>query len=284
MSDCCFTTDDAVPLLITVAPNGARKGKADHPAIPMSPAELAREAAACREAGAAMLHLHVRDADGGHSLDAEHYREALRAVRAAVGEEMILQITTEAVGRYQPEEQMACVRAVEPEAVSLAVRELLPEGGDERVFAEFVAWMHRRGILPQYILYSREDLARFLALQQRGLIPDCPQFLLFVLGRYSSDQQSRPEELREFLLGGSMACNWAVCAFGRLEYACALTAAGLCGHARLGFENNTLMKNGEVAPDNAALIRQYAAVLPDMGRRTMTAGEARQWLAGLAAV
>ncbi|MEM7653568.1 MAG: 3-keto-5-aminohexanoate cleavage protein, partial [Pseudomonadota bacterium] len=67
------------PLIIAVAPNGARKVKSDHPAIPLTPAELAREAAACADAGASMVHLHVRDANGGHTLDADLYKAALNA-------------------------------------------------------------------------------------------------------------------------------------------------------------------------------------------------------------
>ena len=59
----------AEPCLIMVAPNGARKTKADHPALPITPAELAATASACLEAGAAAIHLHVRDRDGGHTLE-----------------------------------------------------------------------------------------------------------------------------------------------------------------------------------------------------------------------
>ncbi|TIX74974.1 MAG: 3-keto-5-aminohexanoate cleavage protein, partial [Mesorhizobium sp.] len=68
-------------------------------------------AAACLEAGAAMIHAHVRDRDGRHLLDAHAYRETTKAIRDAVGERLIIQITSEAVGRYQPAEQMAVVRA-----------------------------------------------------------------------------------------------------------------------------------------------------------------------------
>ena len=72
------------PLVLAVAPNGARKTQADHPAIPISPAELAATAAAAQAAGAAMIHLHVRDADQKHSLDVGAYREATAAVREKV--------------------------------------------------------------------------------------------------------------------------------------------------------------------------------------------------------
>ncbi len=85
----------AGPLIIAVAPNGARKTREDHPAIPLSAEETAREAAACCEAGAAMIHLHVRDADLRHSLDAAAYREATAAVRREAGDRLIIQMTTE---------------------------------------------------------------------------------------------------------------------------------------------------------------------------------------------
>ena len=97
------------PLVITVAPNGARRGKADHPALPVTPAEIAREAARCHEAGAAMIHLHVRDSEQRHSLDVGAYREAVAAVREAVGDRLVIQVTSEAVGIFSPEEQMAMI-------------------------------------------------------------------------------------------------------------------------------------------------------------------------------
>ncbi len=111
-------------MAIAVAPNGGRRTQADHPALPLTPAELARVAAECRDAGAAMIHTHVRDRDGDHLLDAEAYRAAIAAIRAEVGDDLVLQITSESLGRYRPEEQMAVVRATRPEAVSLALREL----------------------------------------------------------------------------------------------------------------------------------------------------------------
>ncbi|MGH6903418.1 MAG: 3-keto-5-aminohexanoate cleavage protein [Geminicoccaceae bacterium] len=57
------------PLVVTVAPNGARRTKTDHPDLPITPAEIARDAAWCADAGASVLHLHVRAGDGRHSLD-----------------------------------------------------------------------------------------------------------------------------------------------------------------------------------------------------------------------
>ncbi len=83
----------ARPLIITVAPNGAYKQAVDHPALPLTTQSLAQTAKQCLEAGAAMLHLHIRDAQGRHSLDLQGYQDAIAAVRAAVGQEMVLQVT-----------------------------------------------------------------------------------------------------------------------------------------------------------------------------------------------
>ena len=115
-------------MMVAVAPNGARKQKVDHRALPITPAELAATAAECQDAGASMIHLHVRDDRGGHLLDAQAYRAATAAVRDAVGPDMIIQVTTEAVGIYSVDEQIAVVQELKPEAVSLAVRELCPRG------------------------------------------------------------------------------------------------------------------------------------------------------------
>ena len=72
-------------VMIAVAPNGARKTQKDHPQLPISPKEIAHTAAACQEAGACMLHLHVRDKKLVHSLDVDRYRKTIQAIRQEVG-------------------------------------------------------------------------------------------------------------------------------------------------------------------------------------------------------
>lgn len=268
--------DAQEPLILAVAPNGARKTKADHPALPMTAAELGETAARCAEAGAAMIHLHVRDADGRHSLDADAYASAIAAIRRELGESMIIQMTTEAVGIYRPEEQMAAVRAVRPEAASMAIRELCGSEADVPAFAEFAAWLAAEHIVPQYILYSAEDVESFGNLWRRGVVPGERPFLLYVLGRYTPGQKSVPADLIPFLNAASgLDAHWAICAFGRLEGACALTAAALGGHVRVGFENNLLLADGTTAPDNAALVRQISAAAGLAGRNIADAGAAR---------
>lgn len=270
----------ATPAIIAVAPNGARKLKPDHPAVPLSADELGVCAAQCLEAGAAMIHLHVREPAGGrHSLDADLYRAAIKAVRREAGDAMIIQATSEAAGVYDRHQQMAAMRALMPEACSLAVREILPDTAAEKEGGAFLAELYKAGVMMQYILYAAEDVQRFHELKARGVIPGDRHFVLFVLGRYTAGQKSEPADLLPFLHDWSSTDGaFAVCAFGPKESACALTALGLNGHARLGFENNTLLSDGSTAPDNAALIRQTVQAAGVMGRSIADVKAARAYL------
>jgi len=271
------------PIAIAVAPNGARKTHVDHPALPITPDELADCARQCVEAGAAMLHLHVRRPDGTHSLEPDHYRPAIAAVQQAVGDALVLQITTEAVGIYTPEQQMASVRALQPEAISAALRELVPDTAHEAEAARFFGELAAARTAIQYILYSADDVVRYRDLRARGVLPETPHWVLFVLGRYSAGQRSDPSDLLPFLQawadGGEVTANvpWAMCAFGPREAECALTAALLGGHARLGFENNMMLPDGSTAPDNAALITNLRGHLDALHRPLASAAELRAW-------
>ena len=262
------------PVAITVAPNGSYKSKADHPALPVTPDELASCAVACRDAGAAMFHLHVRDRDGGHLLDAEAYTEATNAIRRAVGHDMVIQPTSEAAGRYAPAEQIAAILATRPEAVSLAVRELVRDEADLLAASQFIEALDGFETLVQVILYSKEDLDAYRALRRRGAFGTRKQTLLFVLGRYTPGQISAPADLLPFL-ADPVVDPFAVCAFGPAERDCVLTAALLGGHARVGFENNLFLPDGTRAPGNEALVAGLAEPLASLGRRTASADEVR---------
>jgi uncharacterized protein (DUF849 family) len=260
------------PILVAVAPNGARRTPSDHAALPMTAADLARTAAACAEAGAAMIHLHVRNAAGEHVLDADLYRQAIAAIRAAVGERMVIQVTTESAGRYFREKQMALVRDVRPEAVSLALREMCPAEDTVPDFAAFLAWLATERIAVQHILYDPADVSRLAALVERGVIPDIqPVQSLCVLGRYGA-RDAKPADLLPFLAAGAERFGrFMVCAFGPAEAGCVVAGALLGGDVRVGFENNLWLPDGELAPDNAALV---AAVVDSLGRLGLAPAQA----------
>ncbi len=269
-------------LIIGVAPNGARLGRDDHPALPITAAELAVCALDVAAAGAALLHLHVRDAAGQHSLDVGRYRETLAAIREVTGDRLILQVTTEAAGQYSAAQQRDMVETLQPEAVSLALAELCPDEAAEPEARAFFCGLARAGILMQFILYSPEELLRFERLRQQGFFGVEHPFVLLVLGRKDKSSAAMGQQMkayREVLPRRSFP--WAVCAFGRDELAMAMEAARLGGHARVGFENNCLLADGSVAADNAALVRQLVGALPATGRRPAGAAEARQLLSGI---
>lgn len=267
-----------VPFIIMSAPNGARRGKDDHQSLPITPDELADCSASIADAGASMLHLHVRDEQGGHTLDPDRYRAAIGAVRDRVGDRLIIQITTEACGLYSADQQMAVVRELKPEAVSLALKELCPDADAEPAAAEFFAWLNTEHIIPQYILFSAEEVMRFTDLRSRGVIPDDRPFVLFVLGRYSDSLTGDPQLLASYVEGLQQDVCWMVCCFGQTENIAVTEAARLHGHARVGFENNLVLPDGSIAPDNAALVHLAAQTGGDAGRRIASVDDVRQML------
>ncbi len=253
---------------IAVAPNGARRTRAEHPGVPLTPREIAHAAASSVEAGASMIHLHVRNANGDHVLEAGIYREAIAEIRRAVRDRLLIQITTDSIGLYRPRDQMNVVREVRPEAVSLAIRELCPDAGSEPDFAEFLCFMKRERIAPQFILYETADVARFAGLALRGIVPYEAPPVIFVLGRYQSTGAPRPFDIVPFLAAAEPAHLFAcfmLCAFSPAEAACGVAASLLGGDVRVGFENNILLPNGALAPDNASLIRAVAEPLAALG-------------------
>ncbi|WP_264404251.1 3-keto-5-aminohexanoate cleavage protein [Vibrio owensii] len=249
-------------IAIIVAPNGARKTKQDHDQLPMTIEEMVAEAKACQTAGATMIHLHARDAQGRHSLEVDDNLEIYHAVKAAVGNSMIVQLTTEAVGMYSLQQQMALVKAVKPEAASFALRELIPDEQSEEQGFVFFDWVAAQGILSQIILYDQADIERYFSLLERGVLPKHNQHALVVLGRYHEAQQSSPWDLRalhlERFIEENVRC--AVCAFGTREQDC-LTHALLLGlDVRVGFENNHLSSDGQPANSNAEQVQRLKEI------------------------
>ncbi len=264
-------------VVVMVAPNGARKTKSDHSSLPVSIADTVDEAARCFAAGAAALHGHVRGDAGEHVLDAGRYRELIDEMSRRVPN-MLLQVTTEAVGRYTPEQQVDCIRAVEPKMASVILKEIT-HGFENPEFArEFFAWCDDHGVHVQHILFSAEEFDQFLRLRDAGVIPVGHRCVLFVLGRYTADMQSDPADLEPFLERDLAGLDWFTCAFGYREQACVLAAIDAGGHARVGFENNLYLPSGELADDTAALVASLAGALREKGLRPATAAAARQLL------
>lgn len=241
---------------IMVAPNGARRTKKDHPALPLSISQTVEAAIACNKAGADGLHMHIRDAHDKHTLDAGKYSEALREMEKALPE-FYIQITTEAVGQYSPQQQRDVVEKVMPKAVSISIAEMLSEGEDIKA-KHFYSWCSDNEISVQHIIYDTDDLAR---IEKLSLLNDeTATQLLFVLGRYTKNQQSSPNDLDPFYNWAAQQdakIDWAICAFGQGETDCLLNAHKKGGKVRIGFENSLWNRDGSIAKDNAERVQEY---------------------------
>lgn len=240
-----------------VAPNGARRTKRDHIELPVTIPEIVSCARECHAAGAGAIHAHVRDENQAHVLDAGLYRELVDEMSSQVPG-MDVQITTEAVGSYSPEQQRKLVRAVMPAAVSVSLSEMFSDG-DNAAAIGFYQWAAAAGIAVQHILYNTEELSRFIGLAKLSEIPSKKHQVLFVLGRYSVGQNSSPGELNPFLdvvetEAAPLDLDWAVCAFGMRQQDCLIEALRRGGKARVGFENGLWLGNGYLARNNADLV------------------------------
>ncbi|SEO97867.1 Uncharacterized conserved protein, DUF849 family [Salinihabitans flavidus] len=255
----------ALPRLM-VAPNGARRGKADHPALPITLPETTATARACFDAGADGLHLHLRDDEGRHLLDTGRYAEALAELARTVPG-MAVQITTETAGRYAPPHQRRVALDSGADMVSVSIREIT-EGQDRATTAAFFEDCAAAGIAVQHILYDRGDIALLCDMLPEALLRAPNLQVIHVLGRHANRQESDPADLDPFLTEMArrgLAPDWAACAFGRAETACLVSAHERGGKCRVGFENSLWHADGSLARDNAdrvTALRRALAALP----------------------
>ena len=245
---------------LMVAPNGARRTKADHPNLPIAEAELVATAKACHAAGAGGLHLHVRDDDGAHSLDVGRYRSALKAIGAAVPG-LFLQVTSEAAGRFDAPAQRAMIQELRPAFVSVALREMCPDPADRAEASAFYAWAQDVEVTVQHILYTPMELDRFFTSVDVGLIPGRRHQVQLVLGSYTGSAEPVLGDLDPYLdrmrARPEISLDWMVCAFGAAETACLRYALASGGKARVGFENSLFLPDGSIAKNNAEKVRAF---------------------------
>ena len=262
-------------VLIAVAPNGARRSRKDHPALPVTPDEIAETAAACAQAGAAMIHLHIRDERGEHSLDPVRYRQAITAVRKRVGDSMLIQVSSEAAGRFTVHEQVAAMEELAPDCVSLGLREYIRDDATIEPGAGFLQRLYHSQTLIQYILYSPDEVRWYEQLCEQGIIPGDIHMLLFVLGR-CGQESARPGQLTGYLDALQRPSPWMVCAFGPEELQVMKEAIKHGGHCRVGFENNLELANGRLAKDNAELVQTTARLVMDLNGKVADSDFARR--------
>ncbi|SOH95265.1 Uncharacterized conserved protein, DUF849 family [Monaibacterium marinum] len=242
---------------IMVAPNGARRGPADHATLPITTDQIVATAMSCRDAGADAVHLHIRDKQGQHSLDAGQYIETVAELTRVVPE-LRIQITTEAAGVFDVATQLQCLSQVRPDWASISIREI---ARDPVLAAKVYGCCADQGAEVQHILYDTADIALLRDWQALGIVGQGQSSVLFVLGRYSAGQVSAPVDLEPFRAAMPDVQDWMVCAFGSREHDCLLATAQQGGDLRVGFENSLTDHSDRPHPDNAASVAALRSLL-----------------------
>jgi 3-keto-5-aminohexanoate cleavage enzyme len=273
------------PVIITVAITGAVPGKADSPAVPVTPTEQIGSTQAAYETGASLVHVHVRDNDGLSSSDPLRFAEVQEGIRRHCPG-MIIQFSTGGRGRAQDER--AAPLLLRPDMASLATGSVnfatqIYENHPHLVVA-MAQTMLDVGIKPEIEVFDLAMLYTARNLVERGLIAP-PPHVQFVLGIPNALPARRRllefavSELEDLMPGAT----WTAAGIGRHQLEVARWALELGGHVRTGLEDNLKYDRTRLADSNAELVAQVAALCGSYGRHPATPSEARAIL-GLSAV
>ncbi|HEY7873902.1 MAG TPA: 3-keto-5-aminohexanoate cleavage protein [Actinomycetota bacterium] len=268
------------PLIITVAGVGAELTLEQQPNLPVTPEDLARDAADCAEAGASIYHLHVRDSAGRPTMDVGAFESGMDAIRGA--SDLIVQFTSGGAVNDTAEDRIAPLE-LRPEMASLTTGTV--NFGDDvfsnpaPLVARFYERMRRLGIVPEFEIFEAGmiDAAERLC---RAAGDEHHRHFDFVLG-VPGAMPAWPDAV-DFLRGHLPAgASWSATGIGRAHEAVALAAIASGGHVRTGFEDVRYLGPGEPARSNRQLVERVAAAAAAGGRQVATPAVAREIL-GLA--
>lgn len=275
------------PCIITVAITGSLPRKKDNPAVPISVAEQVESTQAAFEAGATLVHLHVRNDDETPTSAPERFATVLEGIkRACPG--IITQVSTggrSGAGRERGG-MLSLPPEVRPDMASLATGSV---NFPTRVYdnspdlVDYLAGeMLAHNIKPEVEAFDLSMIFQAAALLRAGKIKG-PLHIQFVMGIQNAMPVDR--EVLEFYVKTlkrlAPDATWTGAGIGREQLTLARWSLELGGHCRTGMEDNVRLDKDTLAPSNAALVKQTAALCAEYGRRPATPAEARQLL-GLA--
>jgi 3-keto-5-aminohexanoate cleavage enzyme len=274
---------DPIPadaLIISAATTGSWPTKAQNPAVPITEEEIAAAAVDCREAGAAIVHVHVRDERARVTCDPARYARVRELVEARGCDAIINMSTGGGAGQTSDEERMAPL-TIAPEIASFDCGSV--NFGD-RVFVnspafltELAARMQRHGVRPEIECFEAGHVQNALRLIDDGALRP-PFWFQFVLGVRGGAPATVKQLLHlvEMLPTGAF---WSVCAIGRAQLPLGLAAMAMGGHVRTGLEDNLYYRKGELASSNAQLVARLARIAAELGRPLTTPAHVRRLLA-----
>jgi len=264
-------------LIITVAPTGKKGTKQHHPRLPMTPAEIAEEVYWARQAGASIVHLHVRDSLGKDSHNPQIFKETIELIRQRC--DIIIQISTSGNVEDSIEDRLAPL-SLRPEMATLIAGTVNFQ--DEvfyspKPYMELAAEkMREYGVKPELDVMEIGAVNNAQVLAEKGLISSPIHFnLLFGL------PGSIPASVRNVLyMVESLPprSTWSLSAVGKWELPLTTMAILLGGHVRVGFEDNLYYRKGVKAESNAQLVERTARIARELGREVAFPAEAREIL------
>ena len=265
------------PCIITVAITGALPTKADNPAVPVTPAEQIESTHEAFEAGASLVHIHVRKEDQSPSSDPDKYAAVQEGVRKYCPE-MIIQFSTGGRGRDQSKRGAMLCHI--PDMASLATGSVnFPKGIYENPpdFVDGLAGqMLEFCIKPEIEVFDVSMLYNAANLVKRGLLKE-PAHVQFVMGIPNALPARR--SLLEFLISELPdvlpGATWTAAGIARYQFDVNKWCLELGGHCRTGLEDNVKFNKERLAASNAELVKKIVDVAGEYGRRAATPKEAR---------
>lgn len=269
------------PLIVNLASTGMVPTKADNPAVPESPEEIADDIVRCAAAGATVAHVHARDPEGRPT----HHKEIFRAIVARVrarAPEMIICVTTS--GRVSREmAQRAQVLdldgAEKPDMASLTLGSMnFPRQAslnEPKTIRGLADRMRERGIVPELEVFDMGMLDYAKYLIERRVLQE-PFYFNFLLGSLGT-LAATPLNLSLLAQAVPAGATWAAAGIGRFQLPANAMAVTMGGHVRVGLEDNLFMDAAKSQPaTNVALVERVVGVARAMGRPIANPREARE--------
>jgi 3-keto-5-aminohexanoate cleavage enzyme len=266
-------------LIITAAICGAEVTKEHNPNVPYTVEEIREEARKAYEAGASIIHLHVREDDGTPTQSKKRYEECINAIREVCPDVIIQPSTGGAVGmsadeRLQPLE-------LNPEMATLDCG-TLNFGGDEifvnteNMIKEFGQRMMDKNIKPECEVFDKSMIDMALRLSKKGFIKEPLHFNL-VMG-VNGGISGEPRDLLFLVESLPKDATFTVSGIGRTQLPLNTMAILLGGHVRVGFEDNIYYSKGKLAESSADFVKRIVDLAKLLGREIATPEDARRIL------
>ena len=266
-------------LIITAAICGAEVTKAQNPGVPYTIEEMVCEAKSAYEAGAAVIHVHVRKDDGTPTQDRERFRAVMDAIRKELPDVIMIPSTGGATGmkpeeRLQPTELFPEMATLDCGTMNFADEIFDNTMPNMRAFGKRMIENH---IKPEYECFDMGGLDTVLTMAKKGEVPGDPMQFNFVLG-VSGGAAATPKNLQWLVDAIPAGSTWTATGVGRGAFPLAAAAIVMGGNVRVGFEDNIYLAKGVKAQSNGELVAKVVRLAKELGREVATSEEARKIL------